>query len=97
MPPRAQGHSPQGLQAPSQDEGPRRRRLPLRHQAWPYHSHHNWSCHWMLLLCANSGAFSKGRDSGSMIAHGEFGGLLTGGSGRTESSDITYAAPMFWL
>ncbi|KAI5999758.1 hypothetical protein F5J12DRAFT_784536 [Pisolithus orientalis] len=31
------------------------------------------------------------------LRHGEFGGLLTGGSGRTDSSDITYATPMFWL
>lgn len=44
-------------------------------------------------------AFSKGGDSGSVIASGtgEFGGILTAGSGKTESSDITYATPMFWL
>ena len=34
-----------------------------------------------------------------MIASGtgEFGGLLTGVSGQTELSDITYATAMFWL
>ena len=34
-----------------------------------------------------------------MIASGagEFGGLLTGGSGKSASSDTTYATPMFWL
>ncbi|KAH7890436.1 hypothetical protein F5I97DRAFT_1922768 [Phlebopus sp. FC_14] len=61
---------------------------------------HRDSIEWAILPYDNdSGAFSKGGDSGSMIASGigEFGGLLTGGSGRTESSDITYATPMFWL
>jgi len=40
----------------------------------------------------DSGAFSKRGDSGSMIAPstGEF-------CGKTESSDTTYATPMFWL
>ncbi|KAI6152646.1 hypothetical protein BKA82DRAFT_20112 [Pisolithus tinctorius] len=61
---------------------------------------HRDSIEWAILpYDSDSGAFSKGGDSGSMIAcgTGEFGGLLTGGSGRTESSDITYATPMFWL
>ncbi|KAI5985213.1 hypothetical protein EDC04DRAFT_2590467 [Pisolithus marmoratus] len=46
-----------------------------------------------------SGSFSKGGDSGSMIASGigEFGGLITGGCGETVWSDITYATPMFCL
>lgn len=61
---------------------------------------HRDSIEWAILPYDNdSGAFSKGGDSGSMIASGtgEFGGLLTGGSGKTESSDITYATPTFWL
>ncbi|KAG2075077.1 hypothetical protein BDR04DRAFT_77602 [Suillus decipiens] len=61
---------------------------------------HRDSAEWAILPYDNdSGAFSKGGDSGSMIASGtgEFGGLLTGGCGKTDSSDITYATPMFWL
>ena len=65
-------------------------------------STHRDSIEWAILPYDNdSGAFSRGGDSGSMIASGpgEFSGLLTGGSGRTDSSDsdITYATPMFWL
>ncbi|KAI0029942.1 hypothetical protein K488DRAFT_79884 [Vararia minispora EC-137] len=55
---------------------------------------------WAILPCDNeSGAFSKGGDSGAVIVDriGRFGGLLTGGAGRTPSSDITYATPFFWL
>lgn len=46
-----------------------------------------------------TGVFSKGGDSGSIIVdgRGRFGGLLTGGTGKTESSDVTYATPFFWL
>ncbi|TFK52271.1 hypothetical protein OE88DRAFT_1628085, partial [Heliocybe sulcata] len=46
-----------------------------------------------------SRAFSESGESGSMISYGtvEFGGLITGGCGETDSSDLTYAAPMFWL
>jgi len=61
---------------------------------------HQDSIEWAILPYDNdSGAFSRGGDSGSMIASstGEFGGLLTGGSGKTESSDTAYATPMFWL
>ena len=61
---------------------------------------HQDSIEWTILPYDNdSGAFSKRGDSGSMIASstGEFGGLLTSGCGRTESSDVTYATPMFWL
>ncbi|KAI6042333.1 hypothetical protein EDC04DRAFT_2970123 [Pisolithus marmoratus] len=58
------------------------------------------SIEWAIVPYDNdSGAFSKGGDSGSMIASGtgQFGGIITGGSGKTVSSDITYATPMFWL
>ena len=47
-----------------------------------------------------SGAFSEPGDSGSIIAdiRGRIGGMLTGGSGKTEeTSDITYATPFWWL
>jgi hypothetical protein len=61
---------------------------------------HRDSIVWAILPYDNDpGAFSEGGDSGSMIVSGtgEFGGLLTGGSGKTELSDITYATPMYWL
>ena len=61
---------------------------------------HRDSTEWAILPYNNeSGAFAKRGDSGSIIVSGtgEFGGLLTGGSGKTESSDITYSTPMFWL
>ena len=47
----------------------------------------------------DSGAFSRGGDSGAEIAgaDNEFGLQLTGGAGPTESSDVTYGTPMFWL
>ncbi|TCD60963.1 hypothetical protein EIP91_009244 [Steccherinum ochraceum] len=43
--------------------------------------------------------FSKGGDSGSLIvaSGGQFMGLLTGGTGPTDSTDVTYATPMHWL
>ncbi|KAG8825135.1 hypothetical protein FRC17_008818, partial [Serendipita sp. 399] len=48
---------------------------------------------------SKSGAFSAPGDSGSIIAdiRGRIGGMLTGGSGNTKSSDVTYATPWFWL
>ena len=61
---------------------------------------HRDSIQWAILPYDNdSCTFSKCGDSGSMIASGtgEFGGLITGGSGKTEPSDTTYATPMFWL
>jgi hypothetical protein len=47
----------------------------------------------------DSGPFSRGGDSGSIIvdALGKFVALLTGGTGPTDSSDITYGSPMYWL
>jgi hypothetical protein len=46
-----------------------------------------------------SDVFSKPGDSGSIIVdiRGRVGGMLTGGSGKTNSSDMTYATPMWWL
>ncbi|KAG8894498.1 hypothetical protein FRB99_001223 [Tulasnella sp. 403] len=47
----------------------------------------------------DSGPFSRDGDSGSIIvdAHGQFFALLTGGTGKTDSSDITFGTPMHWL
>jgi hypothetical protein len=58
------------------------------------------SMEWAILPYDNkSGVFSDLGDSGSIIVDGlgRIGGLLTGGAGKTESSDITYATPFFWL
>ncbi|KIY48392.1 hypothetical protein FISHEDRAFT_58901 [Fistulina hepatica ATCC 64428] len=48
---------------------------------------------------SDSGPFSRGGDSGSIIvdALGKFVALLTGGTGPTHSSDITFGTPMHWL
>ncbi|GBE86227.1 hypothetical protein SCP_0901060 [Sparassis crispa] len=47
----------------------------------------------------DSSPFSRGGDSGVLIASpkGEFAALLSGGTGLTDSSDITYGTPMYWL
>jgi len=47
----------------------------------------------------NSGVFSAPGDSGSIVVdgRGRIGGLLTGGAGKVETSDVTYVTPMFWL
>jgi hypothetical protein len=58
---------------------------------------HQTSMEWAILPYDNkSGAFSARGDSGSIIADG-LGRILTGGAGKTASSDITYATPFFWL
>ncbi|KAH9925767.1 uncharacterized protein B0H18DRAFT_1169292 [Fomitopsis serialis] len=46
-----------------------------------------------------SGVFAAPGDSGSIIVDGlgRIGGLLTGGTGKTDTSDVTYATPMWWL
>ncbi|KAG8941303.1 hypothetical protein FRC04_004622 [Tulasnella sp. 424] len=48
---------------------------------------------------SKSEGFSGPGDSGSIIAdiRGRIGGMLTGGSGKTKSSDMTYATPFWWL
>ncbi len=61
---------------------------------------HQTSMEWAILPYNNdSGVFSAPGDSGSIIVdgRGRIGGLLTGGAGKTDSSDITYATPFFWL
>ena len=51
---------------------------------------------------SKSDVFSAPGDSGAIIAdiHGRIGGMLTGGSratGKTRTSDMTYATPFWWL
>jgi hypothetical protein len=61
---------------------------------------HQTSKEWAILPYDNkSGVFSAPGDSGSIIADGSgrIGGLFTGGAGTTESSDVTYATPFYWL
>ena len=63
-------------------------------------STHQTSMEWAILPYNNkSGAFSARGDSGSIIVdgRGRVGGMLTGGAGKAESPDITYATPFFWL
>ena len=45
------------------------------------------------------GAFSAPGDSGSIIADskGHIVGLLTSGAGQTDSTDVTYVTPFYWL
>jgi hypothetical protein len=45
------------------------------------------------------GAFSAPGDSGSVIAdaNGDIVGILTGGAGKTDSTDVTYASPYYWV
>jgi hypothetical protein len=45
------------------------------------------------------GAFSAKGDSGSIVVdwQGRIVGMLTGGAGAIESTDVTYLTPYFWL
>ncbi|KAG7448837.1 uncharacterized protein BT62DRAFT_985991 [Guyanagaster necrorhizus] len=47
----------------------------------------------------NSGPFSRKGDSGSCVADafGRIGGILTGGTGATDSSDVTYVTPISFI
>ncbi|KAF9235843.1 hypothetical protein BU15DRAFT_89406 [Melanogaster broomeanus] len=61
---------------------------------------HETSMEWAIInYDSKSEVFSEPGDSGSIIAdiHGRIGGMLTGGSGKTDSSDMTYATPFWWL
>lgn len=61
---------------------------------------HQTSMEWAILnYDSHSEIFSDKGDSGSIIAdiRGRIGGMLTGGSGKRDSSDITYATPFWWL
>ncbi|KAH8104913.1 hypothetical protein DFH11DRAFT_1692105 [Phellopilus nigrolimitatus] len=61
---------------------------------------HQTSMEWGIFgYDGKSGAFSKPGDSGSIVADikGRIGGMLTGGSGKTETLDMTYATPFWWL
>ena len=48
---------------------------------------------------SKSKVFSEPGDSGSAITdiRGRIGGILTGSTGKTKSSDMTYATPFWWL
>ena len=55
---------------------------------------------WATLSFDNkSGPFSGKGDSGAAVvdSRGRIGGLLTGGGGLTETSDITYATPISFV
>jgi hypothetical protein len=45
------------------------------------------------------GAFSASGDSGSVIAdvNGRIVGILIGGAGQKDSTDVTYASPYYWV
>lgn len=61
---------------------------------------HRTSKEWAILpYDRKSGVFSETGDSGAIIVdgHGQIGGLLTGGAGKMDLFDITYATPFFWL
>ncbi|KAI0786131.1 hypothetical protein C8Q75DRAFT_794210 [Abortiporus biennis] len=61
---------------------------------------HQTSMEWTIInYDSKSEVFSKPGDSGSIIAdiRGRIGGMLTGSSGKTGSSDMTYATPFWWL
>ena len=50
-------------------------------------------------LSHKDGAFSAPGDSGSIVVTGQGSivGMLTGRAGATESTDVTYLTPYFWL
>ena len=65
-----------------------------------FNNSHQTSMEWAILpYDNNTGVFSAPGDSGSIITDscGWIGGLLIGGASKTESFDITYAMPFFWL
>ncbi|KAJ7194678.1 hypothetical protein GGX14DRAFT_678221, partial [Mycena pura] len=73
--------------------------LSFAREYFPNQTHRD-SIEWAILpYDLESLPFSEKGDSGAMVAciTGEFGGLITGGTGRRQSADITYATPMFSL
>lgn len=61
---------------------------------------HQTSMEWVILnYNSKLKVFSEPGDSGSIIVdiRGRIGGMLTGGAGTTESSDLTYATPFYWV
>jgi hypothetical protein len=61
---------------------------------------HQTSMEWGIInYDSKSEVFSEPGDSGSIIAdiRGRIGGMLTGGAGKTKSSDMTYATPFWWI
>ncbi|KAG8906563.1 hypothetical protein FRB99_006677 [Tulasnella sp. 403] len=61
---------------------------------------HQTSMEWGIInYDSKSEVFSEPGDSGSVIVdiRGGIGGMLTGSSGKTEGSDMTYATPFWWL
>jgi len=61
---------------------------------------HQTSMEWGIInYDSKSEVFSEPGDSGSIIAdiRGRIGGMLTGGAGKTKSSDLTYATPFLWI
>jgi hypothetical protein len=57
------------------------------------------SMEWAIMSYDHKEIFSDAGDSGSVIAdiRGRIGGMLTGGSGKTAPTDMTYATPFWWL
>lgn len=54
---------------------------------------------WVVLPCNHkSSAFSARSNSVTIIVDGKgrIGGLLTGGTSQTESTDVSYATPFYW-
>lgn len=61
---------------------------------------HQTSMEWGIInYDSASEVFSEPGDSGSIIVdiRGRIGGILTAGSGKAETSDMTYATPFWWL
>jgi len=61
---------------------------------------HRTSMEWAILAYNHkAGAFSAPGDSGAIIVDGmgRIGGLITGGTGQGEYTDITYATPFYWV
>lgn len=51
------------------------------------------------LYSHEDGAFSAPRDSGSVVgdAKNRIVGMIIGGAGKTNSTDVTYASPYYFL